>query len=271
MTESNRNGSSRRHLDRWLKLVSTDRLPAYVDVDARDSDRYAVYVTQSGLTLPDRDYYLEDEPRYVKLRDQVKIYIADMLTFLSVPDAASAADAIFRNRNQDCPTPLDQDRESRPRQDLQQEVDGRDECTARRVVPVAAFSPTTVGSVVRRDFVVRQPSYLEAFGDLFTETDLEDWKNYLRLRVIDSYASSLSEAIERRHFDFHGTAISGSHRTGAAVETRRQRDRQRAGRTGWPVVRGEVFHAGSEAADERVGRESEASVRAADRNSRLDG
>lgn len=72
-------------------------LAAYVNVDAKDSDRYAVYVTQSGLTLPDRDYYIEDEARYVKLRDEVKIYFADMLAFLSVPNAASAGRRDFRD------------------------------------------------------------------------------------------------------------------------------------------------------------------------------
>ena len=39
--------------------------------------------------------------------------------------------------------------------------------------------------------------------------DLETWKNYLRLQVIDSYSSSLTEELELRHFQFHSTAISG--------------------------------------------------------------
>jgi endothelin-converting enzyme/putative endopeptidase len=67
----------------------------------------------------------------------------------------------------------------------------------------------TSGISGQEQFIVRQPSYLAAFAHLSAEFDLESWKNYLRLRVIDSYASSLSEPIERRHFDFHSTAISG--------------------------------------------------------------
>ena len=67
----------------------------YVSVDARDSDNYAVYLTQSGLTMPDRDYYLEDEPRYVELRRQLKTYIADMLRLLGEQDPQQAAESVF--------------------------------------------------------------------------------------------------------------------------------------------------------------------------------
>jgi endothelin-converting enzyme/putative endopeptidase len=65
------------------------------------------------------------------------------------------------------------------------------------------------GIAGREAYVVRQPSFVEGFGKLFAATDLEAWKNYLRFRVIDAYASSLSESIERRNFDFYSTAISG--------------------------------------------------------------
>jgi endothelin-converting enzyme/putative endopeptidase len=74
--------------------------------------------------------------------------------------------------------------------------------------PWAAFAKTA-GLSKQKEFVVRQPSYLEALGKLLTEVDLETWKDYLRLQVIDSYSSSLTEELELRHFQFHSTAISG--------------------------------------------------------------
>ena len=183
-------------------------LAAYVNVDAKDSDRYAVYVTQSGLTLPDRDYYIEDEARYVKLRDEVKIYFADMLAFLSVPNAASAADAIF-----EIETKIAQKQWTKTENRDPVKTYNKKSAAEMRALLGDSFKwrifADNCGISAQSDFVVRQPSYMEAFGELFAETDLEDWKNYLRLRVIDNYASSLSEEIERRHFDFHSTAISG--------------------------------------------------------------
>ncbi|MEO9594840.1 MAG: M13 family metallopeptidase N-terminal domain-containing protein, partial [Rhodopirellula bahusiensis] len=52
---------------------------AYVSVDAKASDTYTVYLSQSGLSLPDRDYYLEDDPQYVSAREALQVYAKDML------------------------------------------------------------------------------------------------------------------------------------------------------------------------------------------------
>jgi endothelin-converting enzyme/putative endopeptidase len=182
-------------------------LAAYVSVDARDSDRYAVYVTQAGLTLPDRDYYLENEPRYATLRDELIVYIRDMLTFLELPQPAEAAKQIFEIETEIArhhwTKTENRDPEKTYNKKTSDEIRG-----LVKEFDWSAFADTS-GIHVEQAFVVRQPSYLDGFAELFARTDLESWKNYLRFHLIDSYASSLSEAIERRHFDFHGTAVTG--------------------------------------------------------------
>ena len=182
-------------------------IAAYINNDAKDSDSYAVYLTQSGLTMPDRDYYLEDDERYVTLREQVRTYIADMLTFVGVADPATAAEAIVQietkiaekhwtnTENRD-PVKTYNKQSPEQMQTLLGEFDWK-----------TYADKSGIGQLSH--YVVRQPSFFEAFGEQFAETELEDWKNYFRLRIIDTYASSLSEPIERRHFDFHATAISG--------------------------------------------------------------
>ncbi len=69
-------------------------LGVYVSVDARNSDRYITYADQDGLSLPDRDYYLVDEPQYVKLREELASYAADLLTAIQFQDAAAKGKAI---------------------------------------------------------------------------------------------------------------------------------------------------------------------------------
>ncbi len=182
-------------------------LVPYVNVDARDSDSYAVYVTQSGLTLPDRDYYLEDEPRYVKLRGELLTYIADMLRFLRVADPENAAQAIF-----EIETKIAENHWTKTEnRDPEKTYNKKSVAEMRALVegfPWSVYADTS-GISGEPDVIVRQPSYASAFGELYAQYDIEDWQNYLRLRLIDGYASTLSEAIERRHFEFHGTAISG--------------------------------------------------------------
>lgn len=182
-------------------------LGVYVNNDAKDSDSYAVYVSQSGLTMPDRDYYLEDEERYVTLRKELKTYIADMLTFLEVSDAAAAAERIF-----DIETKIAEKHwtktENRDPVKTYNNKSSEEMTTLLGAFNWACYSETS-GIRGQERFIVRQPNYLEALGSIVEEGDLDDWKNYLRLRLIESYGTSLSEEIEKRHFDFHSTAISG--------------------------------------------------------------
>lgn len=180
---------------------------AYVNVDAKDSDSYAVYLTQAGLTLPDRDFYLGDEDRYVTLRQELKTYIADMLEIVGVDDPVSSANQVL---------------------EIETTLAGHQWSKTENRDPLATYNKTSkddlaltmksfnwsayadaagLGDV--ESFVVRQPTYLSAIGVLASVVELDAVKNYLRFRVIDGYGDSLSQAIEKRHFAFHGTAVSG--------------------------------------------------------------
>ncbi|MDG2221821.1 MAG: M13-type metalloendopeptidase, partial [Rubripirellula sp.] len=179
----------------------------YVNNDAKKSDQYAVYATQSGLSLPDRDYYLEDEERYLKLRDELKEYIATMLGQIDSENPQQAAQTIFdietdiaknhwtKTENRD-PVKTYNKMSTQEMEDL---VAG---------FPWAKYAKAT-GIDVQDHFVTRQPSYFTAFGKMYDKYDLAAWKQYLRFHLIDAYASSLSESLEKQHFAFHSTAISG--------------------------------------------------------------
>lgn len=182
-------------------------LDGSVGIDTKKSDQYAIYLTQGGLTLPDRDYYLEDDERYVKLRGELKAYIGDMLGELGVEDPAGAAEAIFNIESQLAESQWTKTKNRDPNatynlhtvDEITERLDGFD---------WAAFSDTT-GYSGNEAFIVKQPSFAADFAKLFASVDVETWKNYMRFRVIDAYASSLSESLEQKHFAFHSTAISG--------------------------------------------------------------
>src|SRR5690606_27425988 len=58
--------------------------------------------------------------------------------------------------------------------------------------------------------VVRQPSFFTEIDVVMGDTPLGAWKSYLAFHVLDSYAPMLSEDLEKRHFEFHGKAVSGT-------------------------------------------------------------
>ncbi|MCC9656962.1 M13 family metallopeptidase [Rhodopirellula sp. JC737] len=180
---------------------------AYVSVDAKASDTYTVYLTQSGLSLPDRDYYLEDDPQYVAAREALQVYVRDMLQALSVEQADDLAKQVVAietelAKNQWTKTDNRDPEKTYNKKSLQEvneAVEGLD-------VPAMTKA---IGLTDQDAFVVRQPSYLESLSGIIDGHELAAWKAYFQFHTIDAYASVLTEDLERRHFEFHDKTISG--------------------------------------------------------------
>ena len=182
-------------------------LAPYVGVDAKNSDAYTVYVSQSGLTLPDREYYLEDNDRYKKIREQLVQYIADMLRVVEHPDPEAAANEIFQIETKIAAAHWTKTENRDPIKTYNKRTSAEVDAL---LGPFAWYAFAAGNEIELRDaFVIRQPTYLSQFGDLFGDTPTQAWKDYLTFRIVDAYAPYLSESIERRHFDFHSTAITG--------------------------------------------------------------
>ena len=81
---------------KMLRSGLTGPFGVYVSPDAKKSDQYTVYVSQSGLTLPDRDYYLVDSPQFEKARESLKTYIADMLKVAKHPNPKRASNNLLK-------------------------------------------------------------------------------------------------------------------------------------------------------------------------------
>ncbi len=183
-------------------------LAPYVSVDAKHSDEYIVYLTQSGLTLPDRDYYLEDEGRYNELRGELKTYIADMLTVLGTDNPTEAAEQVFEIEKQIAERQWTKTENRDPdatynRKTMVELDDLVDQFPVDRMLHAAEIKEQAA-------IVVRQPSFFTEIDAVITDTPLDAWKRYLAFHVADSYASALTEDLEKRHFEFHGKAVSGT-------------------------------------------------------------
>ncbi|MCC6507933.1 MAG: M13 family metallopeptidase [Pirellulaceae bacterium] len=182
-------------------------LSVYVEPDARRSAQYAVYVGQSGLSLPDRDYYLKDEKRYLDMQAALRAYTRDMLTAAGVADADSQAQKVY-------------ELEAKLAEIQWTNVANRDPVKTYNKLPhteLASEMPQlgwpafvrTLGFDKESSAIVQQVSFVKGLAGLIQEVPLDTWKNYFTYQVIDAYAPVLTEALERRHFDFHETTISG--------------------------------------------------------------
>ncbi|MGL5361225.1 MAG: M13 family metallopeptidase [Shewanella sp.] len=191
-------------------LVNGSGIPFgfFVNNDAKNSSQYAVYLSQSGLTLPDRDYYLKDEPKFVASRQAMAQYVTDILTEAGYKDAKRAAKHVAeielmlakhqwsRVESRDANKAYNK----LDRAQLQQLMGGFD---------VNAFAASAgLGDKVSA-VIVRQPSYLEKLGEQFTRFPVAAWQDYLAFHLVDSYAELLSQKFVDLNFAFKGRTLMG--------------------------------------------------------------
>lgn len=178
----------------------------YVNNDAKNSSEYALYAYQSGLGLPDRDYYLKDDEKFSKIREEYKAYITAVLERANVENAKNAADTILALEKT-----IAQAQWSR--------VESRDATKSYNKMSISDASKLTgtfdletyftASGVDSTDIIVGQPSYFEKFASIYNDTDLDTWKNYLKFHFVNNYARLLNKDLVNLNFDFYSTTLRG--------------------------------------------------------------
>ena len=179
----------------------------YIEPDAKRSDQYAIYVNQDGTTLPDRDYYLEDAERFQKVLVEYKSFIEKMLTQLEWPNPAEFAGKIIELERSFAQSQWTQV-ELRNPDNTYNKMSASETDTKFASLRWSEYA-TAAGLPSGLDVIVGQPSFMIGAANTLIETDLETMKAYLAFQMIDSYAPLLSESLEKMHFDFHETTLSG--------------------------------------------------------------
>ncbi|MGH3779122.1 MAG: M13 family metallopeptidase [Pseudonocardiaceae bacterium] len=195
---------------RYLGASAADGTPGplslSIDQDARNASAYITYVSQSGLTLPNRDYYLKAEPQFVTARDQLRAYAARVLGLAGIADSDTAAGQVLSVEN-------------RLAQVQWTAVQDRDATATYNKFTVADATARTPGldwktyldaaGVHTGDFVVSEPSFFTALGAALTTVPLAEWKSYLKFKVIDDLSPDLSNDFATARFAFHGRDLAG--------------------------------------------------------------
>ena len=180
---------------------------AGIDVDDRRSDQYAVYLYQDGTTLPDRDYYLDSDPELVSRREKYEVYIKDMLGKIGWEKPDVLASEILKLETAFAKVQWDK-------------VSLRDPIKRYNKTSVVDFSSKiqgvrwktyaqAVGIPDVQEIIVGQPSFFEQAQEILAKTDPEVLKAYLAFQTIDTFAPVMTEELEKLHFGFHKTVLSG--------------------------------------------------------------
>lgn len=185
----------------------------YTSIDAKNPEKYVVYLAQAGLGLPDESYYREE--KYAEIRSAYVAYIQRMfeLTGLAEPfgmTAETAAHTIMKfetdlaQHHWDKVTLRDANKRYNPvaAADLNTEFPGFD---YTRWIEGLGSSVQKFGTVI-----VGQPSYFEAVSKIWETEPIEAWKLYLVWKNISARAAYLNDEIVNANFDFYGKTLSGT-------------------------------------------------------------
>ena len=177
--------------------------------DFKNSTSVIAGISQGGLSLPDRDYYLNTDKRYVDIRANYTDHVARMLQLLGESETQAKADA---QKVIEIETALAKPAMTR--------VQMRDpnatyhRMTAAEVAQLApGFNwPSFYAAEGRADIStinVQNPEFLKTADAILTSVPIADWKAYLRWHLVDAAAPSLSSAFVNEDFRF-GSTLSGA-------------------------------------------------------------
>jgi len=179
-----------------------------IDADAKDSTRYAAIIGQSGLGLPDRDYYLKDDAKLKSARVAYLKHIEKMLAMAGDAHASQSAADVLKLE-----TAMAELQWTR--------VANRDPEKTYNKMPLAELNGLTQGYDWKQylqesglegkvDYVIiRQPSYFTGLAKLISDMPLRMWKSYFKWHQLSAAAPYLSKAFVDERFAFSGTILRG--------------------------------------------------------------
>ncbi|MCF8474868.1 MAG: hypothetical protein K9G26_09235 [Emcibacter sp.] len=179
----------------------------YIDGDANDPTKYAIYNSQSGLGLPDREYYLKTDDKSVGIRAQYLTHMEKMLTLAGMKNAAQHIAAIMALETQLATAQWKKE----DNRDTVKTYNVRDRAALGSMMPDFDWNGYFVafGTPDIADMIISQPSYFEALNGIIKSTDMTTWKAYLKWKTLNRMASFLNEEIDQQNFDFYGKVLNG--------------------------------------------------------------
>jgi putative endopeptidase len=194
-----------------LQYIGVDAVCGlYVFQDEKHSDRDVLHLYQGGLGLPNRDYYFDTDDRTTNIRKEYVTHVAKMFALLGDDSARAGANAT---------TVMTIETElagaSRKLEDLR---DPQANYHPMSVAGMAALTPAihwreflAQGHITGLDsVVVGQPEFFRQVEQSLDGHSVDEWKAYLRWRLVDTFAAEAGGAFDAENFHFFGTVLNGT-------------------------------------------------------------
>ena len=178
-----------------------------VETDERDPRAFLVRVSQGGTLLPNRDYYLADDPKFVTAREGYRAYLARVYTLVGRANPSEDANAVLALETELAKaqwTPVDSRNPVKTANTYE---------LSRLATEMPGFdwpawaAPQGLNRTPR--IILVQPSFFRRFAELAQTTPLSTWKPWLVARFVTAMSNYLSAPFVNARFDFFGTVLTG--------------------------------------------------------------
>ena len=176
-------------------------------VDLNDPTRYTLVVTQGGLGLPEREYYVQDDEKSREIRQKYAEHIATMFKLAGFPDGEATADKIMALET----TLAEHNMKKEERRNTAEHYQffARDQLT--EVMPKFDWDGylQNYGAPEATELVLFMDDYLRELDDIIQSADIDTWKAYLNWRALNGAAALLSADLDAQNFEFYSKTLSG--------------------------------------------------------------
>ena len=185
----------------------------YIGVNDKNPNKYSLNLYQSGLGMPDREYYLRKDKELDTTRAAYHKYLATMLRFSGAQNAGKRADAIYalELRIAQAHWPAAE------RRDADKTYNPLTVAALEKYAPLFPWRSYLTGASVSekaksgadRALIVAEKSAFPKLAKIFAETPLPVWRDYLTVRYLHSFAAYLPKKFDDTDFAFYGTVLQG--------------------------------------------------------------
>lgn len=184
---------------------------SFVGQDDKDSETYRFHLSQGGLSLPDREYYLATDKKSVYVRTQFKHYGTTLFLLAGMTRREAT---MHMERVMEVETTLARISMTRTdARDIEKIYHRMSRARLKKLAPHTPwnryFKTLGIEKKVSR-LVVYQPQFIKEVDTLLTTIPLPAWKSYLALAVLDDAAPFLSSPFVKASFAFHGKVLAGN-------------------------------------------------------------
>lgn len=179
-----------------------------VTQDFKNPNVYTLMTWQGGLGLPEREYYLQNDPKMVDVRTKYVAHIENMFKLTGMPNPTESAAKIMALETTLAKNHMTKE-DTRETSKLYNKYETKN---LKTLMPDFDWNAmlTKAGIANQKIVVVSQVAYTKSLNNIIKNTPLDTWKTYLKWSLINNTASHLTTSLDKANFEFYGKTLYGT-------------------------------------------------------------